>query len=352
MRRGLALLALLPSAVLAGCGSQSGASDDTGSTRRPWVRRPTRPLGRGATARGRPSTTRAHPRRRCGTAPWTAEMQLSCRRTAPVPAWRRVRAGSSASTWRPPSSTPARCRCSTRVPRMPRVPQVAACSSGSTAASIRVAVPAAPVFVGPDAVREVTVDGGPVVLFVATDGGMAPLAVRCGDGTIEVVTATTAEPPGVVLAWDVRRTTYTLSADGARQRGPSSLEEDVADPLLRQDMPELFDLLTAREFPPTDGSGRRDHPAGPGPLRGGEPAGRHAAVRLGRRQRRVQPDRALADRDRRLHGGRRRLHHRQTGRAVDVPGARARRQGPRRDRQPDGEPDGHARGHLPRRRGG
>jgi hypothetical protein len=94
--------------------------------------------------------------------------------------------------------------------------------------------------VGPDTIREVTVNGQPVVPFVATDGGMAPMTVRCGDGTIAVVSATTAEPPGVIMAWDVQTTTYTLSADGAREQGAGSLQEDVAEPVLRRDMPELF----------------------------------------------------------------------------------------------------------------
>lgn len=95
--------------------------------------------------------------------------------------------------------------------------------------------------VGPDAAREVTSEGGPVVPFVATDGGMAPLAVHCGGRTLEVLSATTSEPPGIILAWDVHRTTYDLTAGGARKTGTATVEEDAADPILRKDMPELFD---------------------------------------------------------------------------------------------------------------
>lgn len=95
--------------------------------------------------------------------------------------------------------------------------------------------------VGDGSVDEVTADGRPVVPFVATDGGMAPLAVRCGDGSLEVLTATTSEPPGVVLAWDVRGTTYQLGPDGARRTGTTVVAKDAADPVLHRDMPELFD---------------------------------------------------------------------------------------------------------------
>ena len=91
-------------------------------------------------------------------------------------------------------------------------------------------------------VQELTVDGQPLLPFIATDGGMAPMTAACtDDGGLAVFTATTSEPPGVVLAWDVERTTYDVSVAGAVQTGTEQLEDHIADPLLRKDMPELFE---------------------------------------------------------------------------------------------------------------
>lgn len=99
-------------------------------------------------------------------------------------------------------------------------------------------------FVVGDDVTEATVDGAPLVPFVATDGGMAPMGVRCGDGSVSVLTARTSEPPGVVLAWDVERTTYDLSGAHVRRTATEQVRDHAADPLLRRDMPELFDPLS------------------------------------------------------------------------------------------------------------
>jgi hypothetical protein len=97
-------------------------------------------------------------------------------------------------------------------------------------------------FLVSDTVREVTVDGQPVLPFVATDGGMAPMTATCtDDGGVAVLSATTSEPPGVVLAWDVERTTYDITAGGAVLTGSEQIEDHIADPLLRKKMPELFE---------------------------------------------------------------------------------------------------------------
>ncbi|MGA9746997.1 MAG: hypothetical protein WBQ50_06040 [Nocardioides sp.] len=90
-------------------------------------------------------------------------------------------------------------------------------------------------------VEELTVDGQPLIPFVATDGGMAPMTVRCGPGgTVELLRATTSEPPGVVLAWDVEQTTYDVTAS-VREVGTEQLRDHAADPVLRGDLPALFD---------------------------------------------------------------------------------------------------------------
>jgi len=88
---------------------------------------------------------------------------------------------------------------------------------------------------------QVLADGRPLVGFVATDGGAAPSTVRCtADGGLASVTASLHEPPGVVLAWDVRTTTYRLEGNRA-VRVASTLDEAVTDPHLQSTLPQLFD---------------------------------------------------------------------------------------------------------------
>jgi hypothetical protein len=97
-------------------------------------------------------------------------------------------------------------------------------------------------FVVTDSVQEATVDGEPLVPFVATDGGMAPMTATCtDDGGVAVLTATTSEPPGVILAWDVERTTFHIPAPGTVSSVTAQVEDHIADPLLRKKMPELFE---------------------------------------------------------------------------------------------------------------
>lgn len=93
-----------------------------------------------------------------------------------------------------------------------------------------------------DGIGELLVDGRPVIGFVATDGGTAPATATCtDDGGIAVLSASTHEPPGIVLAWDVRRTTYTLHGTAAERSSTRLIREAAADPLLRKEMPQLFD---------------------------------------------------------------------------------------------------------------
>jgi hypothetical protein len=88
---------------------------------------------------------------------------------------------------------------------------------------------------------EVTLDGRPVLPFVATDGGGSPMTATCtGSGGIAVFTAVAHEPPGIVLAWDVTRTTYDIRDGRAVAVGSSMVQEAAADPALRRSRPELF----------------------------------------------------------------------------------------------------------------
>jgi hypothetical protein len=95
---------------------------------------------------------------------------------------------------------------------------------------------------GDSGLTEVTSGGRPVVPFVATDGGAAPMTATCtDDGGIGIVTAQAHEPPGVVLAWDVTQTSYAVEDGRAVGKGTSSVAKAAADPTLRKDHPELYD---------------------------------------------------------------------------------------------------------------
>jgi hypothetical protein len=90
--------------------------------------------------------------------------------------------------------------------------------------------------------HEVLVGGGPLLPFIATDGGGTPVTATCrADGGIDVLTATTSEPPGVVLAWDVQRTSYRLDGGEAEATGSDQIRDHTADPVLREEMPALFE---------------------------------------------------------------------------------------------------------------
>lgn len=95
---------------------------------------------------------------------------------------------------------------------------------------------------------EITVDDRPVVGFVATDGGAAPATATCTDpdsdpdsGVIATLTSTAHQPPGVVLAWDVERTVYALRGNRAEPVRSERVRTAAADPLLRREMPRLYD---------------------------------------------------------------------------------------------------------------
>jgi hypothetical protein len=89
---------------------------------------------------------------------------------------------------------------------------------------------------------EVTVDGHPVLPAVPTVRVVAPVTATCtGDGGIAVVRGTASEPPGVVLAWDLTRTTYDVDAGVATRRSARVVRRSAADPVLREERPDLFD---------------------------------------------------------------------------------------------------------------
>lgn len=90
---------------------------------------------------------------------------------------------------------------------------------------------------------ELVRDGGaaqPLLPFVALDAPTGGVSARCTDGSIVVTEAVAHEPAGVVMAYDVRRTTYAVR-DGEAVAGPT---EETADNVLPAQLQQRFpDLL-------------------------------------------------------------------------------------------------------------
>jgi hypothetical protein len=94
---------------------------------------------------------------------------------------------------------------------------------------------------GPHGLREVTADGRPVLPFETTGGGQQPMTATCtAGGGIAVVRGRAHVPPGIVLAWDVRRTTYAVRDGLATDPRTTTVAVAAADPTLRRQMPWLF----------------------------------------------------------------------------------------------------------------
>jgi hypothetical protein len=97
------------------------------------------------------------------------------------------------------------------------------------------------VALGGRGLAEVTSGGHPVLPFVATDGGGQPTTATCTrTGGIATLTATVHEPPGIILAWDLRRTGYVLHGATATETSSGVVAKAVADPVLRKQRPELY----------------------------------------------------------------------------------------------------------------
>jgi hypothetical protein len=95
---------------------------------------------------------------------------------------------------------------------------------------------------GRQGLTEVLLHGEPVLPPFASEPGTAPMTATCTDGGgVSVVTARAHQPPGIILAWDLTRTTYDVR-DGVAVPVRTSVTENAgADPVLRRRMPHLFD---------------------------------------------------------------------------------------------------------------
>lgn len=95
-------------------------------------------------------------------------------------------------------------------------------------------------FVLDDRLRELRVDGQPLLPFIATDGGAAPVMARCtDDGGVEVLTATLAEPPTKPPALDVARTTYRWSGGELRPAETDRIHDSVPESQVRHRWPGM-----------------------------------------------------------------------------------------------------------------
>lgn len=80
---------------------------------------------------------------------------------------------------------------------------------------------------------QLTVGGQPILPFVATDVTSTPLAATCTSGGFEVTEARAHQPIGVVPAWDLYRTTYTVAGDAVSKAATTELADNVLDKQLR-----------------------------------------------------------------------------------------------------------------------
>ena len=87
---------------------------------------------------------------------------------------------------------------------------------------------------------ELTDGGNALVPFVATDvSDQDPLSVDCDGDRIVVTRGVTHEPVGVLPAWDITETSYTL--DGAEISDTATAE--VADNVLPKQLPQKYPAL-------------------------------------------------------------------------------------------------------------
>jgi hypothetical protein len=87
-----------------------------------------------------------------------------------------------------------------------------------------------------------TDDGHPVVPFVATDTTGGYLSVRCDDDALVVREAVAHEPPGIVFAWDIRETAYTLDGNRATKGATEETADNVLDNRLGTKFPDVKKL--------------------------------------------------------------------------------------------------------------
>ena len=95
--------------------------------------------------------------------------------------------------------------------------------------------------VGQDGLVELKTDDHPIVPFVALDVQERPLSVDCTDGGVVLTEAVAHKPAGVIFAWDVQRTTYTIEGGEVTKGHTEEIADNVLPAQLEAKYPELVD---------------------------------------------------------------------------------------------------------------
>jgi hypothetical protein len=98
---------------------------------------------------------------------------------------------------------------------------------------------------------ELTVDGQPIFPFVATDVTSTPLSATCTSAGFEVTEARPHQPIGVVPAWDLYRTTYSVAGNQVTRGATTELTGNVLPKQLRTKYGSLVDHSLFENCPPT-----------------------------------------------------------------------------------------------------
>jgi hypothetical protein len=92
---------------------------------------------------------------------------------------------------------------------------------------------------GPDGLVELEDKGEPLVPFAALDVMEHPLSIDCADNGLVVTEAVAHDPHGMVFAWDVRRTAYTLEGSQVTAGKTVEVADNVLPAKLRASYPDL-----------------------------------------------------------------------------------------------------------------
>jgi hypothetical protein len=96
----------------------------------------------------------------------------------------------------------------------------------------------------PGRVDELTIDGKPVIPFVATDAPTEHVSAECTQHGFTVTEAVAHQPVGVLPAWDVYRTTYEVDGNDLT-RGDRT---EIADNVLEDELPTTYPHVVANEL--------------------------------------------------------------------------------------------------------
>ncbi len=86
---------------------------------------------------------------------------------------------------------------------------------------------------------ELEVDGHSLVPFVALDVQEHPFSIDCTNGGVVITEAVAHEPPGVMFAWDIRRTPYVVDGTSVTTGNTEEIADNVLPGQLGAKYPDL-----------------------------------------------------------------------------------------------------------------